>query len=131
MLEDLAFELLKLRSRLEAELFAECSAGLSVDIERIGLAPGAVERLHELALQAFLQWVFRDELLELGNELRVPAFGEVVVDARFQHRKALLFETATCIFRKAFLVEIQQRPSSPKGERLLGVPSLGQPFECL
>jgi hypothetical protein len=129
--EDLAFELLKLWARLEAELFAERSARASVHIERVGLAPGAVQRLHELGLQAFPQGVFPDELFELWNEVRVAACGEVVVDAFFHDGNALLFETATCVVCKAFLVEIEQRRSSPERQRLLGLSRFSQSFEAL
>jgi hypothetical protein len=51
LVEDLPLELLELRSRLEAELFAERSPGTSVDVECVALSPRAVEGTHQLSLQ--------------------------------------------------------------------------------
>ena len=46
--EDRLLELLEGRARLDPELVDEQPPGLAVDLERLGLATGAVEREHEL-----------------------------------------------------------------------------------
>ena len=53
LVEDLPLELLELRSRLEAELFAERPPGASVGIEGIALSSRAVKGTHQLSLQPF------------------------------------------------------------------------------
>ena len=48
VLEDLALEPLQRLARLEPELLGERAAALLVDLKRLGLATGAVEREHQL-----------------------------------------------------------------------------------
>ena len=56
------------------------SYALAVGLERLGLAPGAVEREHLLAAQPLAQRMLADERLELAGDLGVAAAGEVRVD---------------------------------------------------
>ena len=51
-----------------------------VDGERVSLAPGAVEREHELTAKALAQRLGADQGLELSDELRVAPEREVGLD---------------------------------------------------
>src|SRR5207244_104819 len=66
--EDRALELLELRARLDPELVHEQPATLAVARERVGLAPAAVEREHQLPPQPLAQRLVLDEPFELGDE---------------------------------------------------------------
>ena len=58
-----------------------------IDLERLGLTPGAVEREHELAAQPLLKRMLRDEGLELGGQGAVTAELEVRLDPLDQRRE--------------------------------------------
>ena len=58
------------RARLEAELLDEQLPSLAVDLERLRLPAGAVEREHELRAQPLAQRVRADEALELARRPR-------------------------------------------------------------
>ena len=59
-----------------------------VDLQRLGLARRAVEREHQLAAQPLAQRVLGDQRLQLADQVRVPAGGEVGVDALLERRRA-------------------------------------------
>ena len=65
------------RARLEAELLDEQLPSLAVDLERLRLPAGAVEREHQLRPQPLAQRMRADERLELGDELGVRADREL------------------------------------------------------
>ncbi len=55
-------------------------ARLSVDVERLCLPAGAVERTHQRAAQPLAEWVGGHECLELRDERSVPAERELRLD---------------------------------------------------
>ena len=65
--EDRALERLQRRGRLDPEALDERLPGRAVDLERLGLPAGAVEREHQLAAQPLAQRMLRDEGLELAT----------------------------------------------------------------
>ena len=73
--------LAKLATGLDAELLDEPEARRLVDVERVGLATGAVEGEHELPAQTLLQRVVGGEEFELADQLGVLAEREVGLDA--------------------------------------------------
>src|SRR4029079_10452321 len=70
--EDRLLELAQLAAGLDPELVHERAARVLVGAERLGLAPRAVQRAHELAAQALAQRVLGDQLLELGHDIAAP-----------------------------------------------------------
>ena len=52
-----------------------------VGLQRLGLTAGTVEREHQLSPKPLSQRMLRDERLELGSDIVVPAEREVSVDA--------------------------------------------------
>ena len=53
---------------------------MPVRLQRVGLAAGAVQRQHPLAVQGLPQRLLEHEPLELADDLAVAARGEVEVD---------------------------------------------------
>jgi hypothetical protein len=67
-------------ARLDPELLDERGARVAVGLERLGLAACSVEREHQLRAEGLPQRMRRDERLELADELRRAAPGEVGID---------------------------------------------------
>jgi hypothetical protein len=71
--QDPAIEIADLRSKLDPEVGAESILKGACRLERFGLAPAAVERQHQLRVEAFVVRMLRHERAQLGDELAVPA----------------------------------------------------------
>ena len=71
--EDLGLQGLQRGPRFEPELVGEALARAQVDVERLGLAPAAVEGDHELRRRALARGMLGRERLELAHERRVAA----------------------------------------------------------
>ena len=71
--EDALLEVSQLAARFDAELVDERPASLVVDLERLRVAPTAVEREHELPARALAQRLRRGQDLELGHQLGVAS----------------------------------------------------------
>ena len=63
----------QLRPGLDADLLDERAPRLAVDLERLGLAPAAIEREHQLPGEPLAVAVLGDELLQLADERGVAA----------------------------------------------------------
>ena len=85
----------QLLAGLQPKLGRERASGTSERVERIGLAPGPVQRQHQLAPQSLFEPVLAGEQLELGDELGAGAGGEVTVDPEQQRLQVFLFERST------------------------------------
>ena len=92
MAKDRLLELLQGRARLDAKLVDEQPPRLAIDLERLDLATGAVERLHEHGPQPLAEWVLPDEHLDFTDELGVAAEREVGLEAPLERLQAELFE---------------------------------------
>ena len=73
LVEDRALEGLQLGAGLEPELGIEQHARRLVQLERLRLPPGPVEREHQLAPRPLPQRPLAHEGLELGDQLLGPA----------------------------------------------------------
>ena len=80
LLEDRALEVAQRGARLDAELVDQRRAGRPEGLERVGLAPGAVERQHLQRAEALVQRVLGDQRVELRDQLGVAAAREVGLD---------------------------------------------------
>src|SRR2546427_205050 len=74
-------------TRLQAKLLAQELSRLAVRRQRVCLAPGAVQREHQLTAQPLLQRVRLDERLELGDDRGVVPGRQVRVDAIHEGRE--------------------------------------------
>ena len=92
--EDLLVQALQLGAGLDADLLDELRARGTVGGERLRLAARAIEREHPLGVQALAQRVRRDERVELGDHLGMPAGRQVRVDRHLGRAQAQLLEPA-------------------------------------
>ena len=78
--QDRALELLQRRARLDPELLHEQPPPLAVGRERVRLAPGPVQRRHQLTARLLPQRLLLDELRQLADEALVLAELELGLD---------------------------------------------------
>ncbi len=102
-------QLAELAARLDAELLDEPAAGRLVDLQRVGLAAGAVEGEHELAAQALLQRMLGGEGFQLADQLGVLAEREVGLDALCQAVEARLLQAGDLRLGEGLVAEVGQR----------------------
>ncbi len=108
----------QLRRRLDAEPVDERGVRGPVGVERIGLTPAAVEGEHLLAAQPLAQRMLVHERLELAGDLRVPAAGQVGVDAVAQAGEPQVLEPRDLRRGEALAADVRQRRAAPELERL-------------
>ena len=77
---------------LDPELLDEDLARVAVGLQRVGLAAAAIQREHQLRVQALAPRVHARELLKLRDQLGVAPVGQVGLDAQLQRGHALLLE---------------------------------------
>ncbi len=116
--QDRGLERLELGAGVDAELLDQRLARRAVGGERVRLAPGAVEREHELGAGALAEWLRLDERLELGDELGVAAEREIRVDALLQHDRAELLEPCDLGLCERLVEEVGERGAPPEDEGL-------------
>jgi hypothetical protein len=129
--EDPALEPTEVLARLEAQLPEQARTRSPVHVERLGLPARSVEREHELGGEALAQRVLVDERLELRNELRVPALGQIAREAAFERRKPQFLEPLDLGLRERLECEIAQRGPAPQLERLAIALPLDQAHEAM
>ena len=118
MPQDRLLELVQRRARLDPELVDEQPPRLAIDLERLDLPAGAVERAHEHRAQPLAQGVRADECLELSDELGVAAECEVGLDPQLERPQAELFESRDLDLRERLVDEVGERRPAPEGESL-------------
>ena len=106
------------RAGLDPELIDEHATPCGEHLERLGLASGAVQGEHQLAAQALAQGMRRNELLELRDDLAVPAEREPRVHVILGGGDALLLEAADRLLRERLVADVRQCRSAPQPERL-------------
>ena len=118
MEQDPALELAELRPRFDPELAGQPVARLLHRRERVGLAARAVEREHPLGQQALAQGVAADEVVELREQPRPVAAGEIGVDALLHHGQAPLLEPLRLLIRERLVEDVGEGRAAPELERL-------------
>ena len=106
----------QLGARLDADLLDKRAPGRPVSLERVGLAPAAVQREHELSAQTLAQRMQRDQLPQLGHELAVRSDREIRFDAQLERGLALLVEAGDGGLRERCERELRQRRAAPHRE---------------
>ena len=117
--EDRLFEPPKVLYGLEAELVEQESPAAPVDLERLGLPTGAVQRQHQLAAQPLTERVLLDERFELRDRLLVPAERQLRVDPLFARRQQQLGQSPVLALRKRLVPEVGKRRSAALPEGLV------------
>ena len=83
-------QLLERWAGLEPEFADERATRVRVGLEGLRLAPGAVERSHQLGAQALTKRMLTHEHAELRDELSVPAQEKIGLDPFFDRIEALV-----------------------------------------
>src|SRR5207244_3335374 len=102
---------------LEPELFVEHAPCLLVGGERVRLATGTVERLHQQRPQPLAQRVLGDQRLEFLHELGPSAELELGPDPLFGRGESPLAQLRDLLLREVLELEILERPPTPQRER--------------
>jgi len=117
LVEDPALEVLELRAGLEPELPVEQGAGVAVEIKRLGLPSGAVEREHQLTARTFPQRLLVDQLLELRPDPNLLPEREPGVDPVGRRLAALALKPPHRLLGELVVPEVRERGPPPEIER--------------
>jgi len=117
MSKDLLLEPLKLRGWFQSELLGEPAGGLPVDVERVGLPAGAVQRHHQLSTEPLAERIASQQVAELPHDLGRPPGRQLGVDPALQGRQTKLLEPGDRPPRDYLRRQIRQRSASPDGQR--------------
>ena len=87
-----------------------------VGLDRFGLAPGPVQRQHQLAAQPLAQGMRLDQRLELADERSVAAERQVGFDPLLDSDQAQLLEPSDLGLGEWLVGEVRQRRATPELE---------------
>ncbi len=118
LLENVPLEALERPAGVDPELVDERSTCLLIDLERLRLAPAAVEREHQLRAKPLMESVRHAELLELTDELAVAPAGEVGFDPLLERRKPQLLEPRRRHQGERLEQEVGECGATPECKRL-------------
>ncbi len=107
------------RARLEAELLDEQLPALAIDLERLRLPTGAVEREHQLRPEPLPERMLANERLELRDEVGVSADRELRLGAFLEQCEVELLEARDLLLGERLVAELGERLAAPEGECLV------------
>ena len=112
--QDRSFELAEVAPGFDAGLLDEQRSSFAIAVERLGLAPGAVEGEHELCTRTLAQRRFLDPVLELRNQLQMLTQRKGAVDALLGDEPALLIEPRSSDLRMTLERDVGERIAAPE-----------------
>ena len=115
--QDRALEPLQGGPGFQAELADHHLAGRPVGAERFGLPSAAVQREHQLPVQALAQRVHRDQCLELADDVGVAAEGQVGLDPVFDRAEPELLQPPGLHLRERLAAEVAEGGAAPEPKR--------------
>jgi hypothetical protein len=104
--------------RLDADLLDQPAASVAVDLERLRLPPTAIQREHQLAREPLTDRMLAEQSLQLADQRRVPAGGEIGLHARLQRGQPLLLQPRDLRLRERLELQARQRRPAPQPQRL-------------
>ena len=104
-------------ARLQPELLDQQRAPAAVDLQRLGLATGAVEREHQLTARAFAQRLRGDELLQVGQRLGVTAASQPPLRELLARAVAQLVQARDLGPQRSLVAEVGEHRSPPQRQR--------------
>ena len=116
--QDRLVQLAEVTARLDAELLDEVAARCLVDLERVGVAAGAVEGEHKLGVGALAERLLPGQRLELAHELGMAAEREVGIDPSLQAGQAELLQAGDLGLREGLVAEVGEGLATPERQRL-------------
>jgi hypothetical protein len=108
----------QLRTRLDAELIDQQPPAGREDVERLGLAAGAVQREHQLPTQALAQRVLGDQRLELRGDLAVTAQSQPRLHVVLEGGDPLLLQAPDRLLGPRLVAQVGERRAAPQRQRL-------------
>ena len=108
----------KIGAGFHADLFHEKAPCIAKRLERLGLAPTAIQREHALRVQALAQGVLGQQALDLAEDLLMAPRAQVSVDGQLGGRLAQLLEPADLGGGERLIGQVGQRGSSEEAQRL-------------
>ena len=120
----------QLGAGLDADLLHERRPRLPIRLQRLGLPPGAVEREHPLAVQAFTQRVLADQPVELAGQLGVAPGRQVGVDRHVGGAQPQILEAPDLGCGERLVGQVRQRLAPPQRQRLARTRLLQQPLHA-
>ena len=118
--QDLLLQALELGARLDPDLLDQRRARLVVGLERLRLAPGAIEGEHALRVQRLSQRLLGDQGLEPGDHLGVAPGGELGFDRQLDGPHVKLLEATDLWGGERLGGDVGERGAAPELERGAG-----------
>jgi hypothetical protein len=84
-------QLLEAGAGVKPEFLGQTVAQILIDVQRLGLAPAAVQRQHQLTAQALAQGVLRHQRAQLTDQLLVSSERKVRLDPVLDRIQPQLF----------------------------------------
>ena len=91
---------------------------MPVHAERVGLAPAAVQREHQLGVQLLVERMVPGERLQFRQELRVLAEREPGLDEHPVGPQPQLLQTLRLLPQPGQAIEVGERPTAPQRQRV-------------
>ena len=117
--EDHPFELSEGWARTQPQLVAQQRARFAIGGERVGLAPGAVEREHQLGAQALLERLGCGQPLELDDCLNRASQRKLRVDPLHLCQQAQLLKAPDLPLDIVNGCDVRERLAAPQAQRLV------------
>ena len=116
VIEDGPLEVLQFPTRLNPELAVEDLASLVIDVERVRLAPRAIEREHQASRERLAQRHLSDDPAQLGHDFEMVAAGQLSIDSPLEYERTKLVEPRPLSSGGIARGEIPERRASPQTE---------------
>jgi hypothetical protein len=114
--QDRALELFERGSGLDPELVDQLAPGFLVALKRVSLAPAAVQRQHQLGVQALAERVLTDEGFELTDQPGGLSQGKPRIEPVLDRGQPLLLQPADLRPGEGLVCHIGERWSAPQLE---------------
>ena len=121
VLEDPPLQLVQLRAGLEPQLVDEPPAERAEGVERVRLAPGAIERQHQRGDQALVPRMRGHQRFQLRDELRPAAGRELRLHPRLERAQPQLLQPLRLGAAERQVEQVGPRRAAPQRERLRGM----------
>ena len=118
--EDGLLELAQLGAGLDPDLRDQRPVRVAVGLDRLGLAPGAVEGEHALRMEALVGRVLGDQRLEASEHIGVAPGGELGVDRQPDRPQVQLLEPPDLRPCEGLRGDVGERGTTPELERASG-----------